>query len=204
VIDHLIFAAPDLEGGIALVEDRLGVSAAPGGKHVGLGTHNALLSFGGGAYLEIIAPDPEQPGVSIPLPFGLDERDPPHLVTWAAKAPDIEERFEAAQAAGYEGSLAQMSRELPDGSVLRWSLTFPPPALGGGVVPFLIRWEPGPHPSETAPGGCELLALRGQHPEPDSLHPLLAALQVDIDISEAPAPALIATIRCANGIVELR
>jgi catechol 2,3-dioxygenase-like lactoylglutathione lyase family enzyme len=204
VIDHLVFAAPDLDEAVALIEERLGVRAAPGGKHVGRGTHNALLSFGGGAYLEIIAPDPEQGEVSIPLPFGLEEKGAPRLATWAAKAPDIERRFEAARAAGYEGQLLEMSRELPDGTALHWSLAFPPAAIGHGVAPFLIRWEPGPHPSETSPGGCELLELRGDHPDPESLRTLLAAMGVDIALRQAAAPALIATVRCPNGVVELR
>jgi hypothetical protein len=204
MIDHLVYAAPDLDEGISLIERVLGVRAVPGGKHTGRGTHNALLSLGGGAYLEIIAPDPEQGGVTMPLPFGLDQDLTPRLVTWAAQAPDIEERFEAAKNAGYQGSLARMSRELPDGTVLRWTLTFPPPALGDGVAPFLIRWDPGPHPSGTAPMGCELVSLRGEHPDPGPVRALLAAMRVDIQVAEAPKAALIATIRCPNGAVELR
>ncbi len=204
MIDHLVFAAPDLDQGVALIEEKLGVRAAAGGKHVGRGTHNALLSFGNGAYLEIIAPDPEQGGVTMPLPFGLDANGPSRLVTWAAQAPDIERRLEAARAAGYEGQLLTMSRELPDGSRLAWSLTFPPPKLGGGVVPFLIRWEPGPHPSETSPGGCELVDLRGEHPDAEPVRKLLQAMDVELPIAEGPAPALIATVRGPNGVVELR
>jgi hypothetical protein len=204
MIDHLVFAAPDLDEGVALIEKRLGVRAAPGGKHVGRGTHNALLSLGNGAYLEIIAPDPEQGEVTMPLPFGLEQGGRPHLVTWAARAPDIEERFEAARAAGYSGSLMQMSRELPDGAVLKWSLTYPPPAQGDGLVPFLIRWEPGPHPSETSPPGCELLELRAEHPEPGELRPLLDAMGVALEVTNAGEPALVASIRCPKGVVEVR
>ena len=204
MIDHLVFAVPDLDRGVALIEERLGVRAAPGGRHVGRGTHNALLSLGAATYLEIIAPDPEQTDHTLPLPFGLEDGGAARLVTWAAKAPDIERRCQAARAAGYEGRVLKMSRELPGGSRLDWSLTFPPPALGGGVAPFLIRWEPGPHPSETSPPGCELMELRGEHPNPESLRALLDALGVDLPVSEGPGPALIATIRSPNGVVELR
>jgi hypothetical protein len=203
-VDHLVFGAGDLEDGIALIEEKLGVRAAPGGKHVGRGTHNALLSLGNGAYLEIIAPDPEQDVPAMPLPFGLDAAAAPRLVTWAAKAPDIETRLEAARTAGYEGSLVTMSREMPDGGVLKWSLTFPPPASADGVAPFLIRWEPGPHPSETSPGGCELESMRGEHPDPAPVRRLLEAMSVDLPVNEGPTPALIATIRCPKGLVELR
>jgi hypothetical protein len=204
VIDHLVFTVPDLEEGTALIEERLGVRPAPGGKHTGRGTHNALLSLGNGAYLEVIAPDPEQGEVTTPRAFGLDQPGPPRLYTWAAKAPDIERQMEAARRAGYEGAVLPMSRDLPDGVTLRWVLTYPTPVLGDGVVPFLIRWEPGPHPSETSPGGCTLVSLRGEHLEPAPVRALLAAMELQLPVDEGPAAALIATVQCPRGTIELR
>jgi hypothetical protein len=57
-IDHLIFAVPELEDGVAEIEARFGVRAEGGGQHVGQGTHNKLLALGPTTYLEIIAPLP--------------------------------------------------------------------------------------------------------------------------------------------------
>ncbi len=123
-IDHIIYGAPELERGIEAVEGLLGVRAAMGGRHVGLGTHNALLSLGGGAYVEILAPDPEQPAPLRPLPFGLDVPGEPRLVTWAIKAPDIDARAQGANAAGVDvGPVLRMSRVRPDGLRLEWALT---------------------------------------------------------------------------------
>src|SRR5215467_8799672 len=83
LLDHILLGCNDLDRGIAWVEERTGVRAAFGGVHPGRGTQNALLSLGDLQYLEIIAPDPKQPGVTS---RGGDLRGltEPKLVGWAA------------------------------------------------------------------------------------------------------------------------
>src|ERR1700675_1731706 len=126
-IDHLVYAVPDLDAAIDVLAARTGVRATPGGKHVELGTHNALIALGADTYLEIIAPDPEQPPPAMPRPFGLDALTTPRLVTWAVKAPDIDARVAAARAAAYDpGVVRSMSRNRPDGIRLAWRLTLTP------------------------------------------------------------------------------
>ena len=44
-IDHLVLGTSRLEDGVAWVNAVTGVEPAAGGRHVHLGTHNALLSF---------------------------------------------------------------------------------------------------------------------------------------------------------------
>jgi glyoxalase-like protein len=53
-IDHVIYAAADLDAAAARVERELGLVAHPGGRHEGLGTHNRIVPLGGG-YLELLA-----------------------------------------------------------------------------------------------------------------------------------------------------
>ena len=45
-IDHLVVTAPSLAEGVAFVEQRLQVKMQPGGRHEGMGTHNAVLRIG--------------------------------------------------------------------------------------------------------------------------------------------------------------
>jgi hypothetical protein len=59
-IDHVIYATADLGAAAARIEAELGLAAAGGGRHEGLGTHNLIVPLGGG-YLELLAiADPEE------------------------------------------------------------------------------------------------------------------------------------------------
>ena len=71
-------------------------------------------------------------------------------------------------------------------------------------MPFLIDWGSAPHPSFTAPQGCSLLSLRGEHPQPERVTRQLQALEVDLNVAQGPAAALIATLMTPKGEVELR
>ncbi len=203
-VDHLVYAAPSLDAGIEAMAERLGVTAAYGGKHTGIGTHNALISLGRSVYLEIIAPDPDQPQPSEPLPFGLGELHEPGLAAWALAVTEIEARAKSARDAGYDpGPVISMTRALPEGGELRWRLCLRRPAAGDGLVPFLIQWDPGPHPSASSPGGCTLTDLTAEHPRPGDVSRMMSALGVDLPLAEAARPALIATIEGPHGTVVL-
>jgi hypothetical protein len=205
VLDHLVYATPDVDASIDDLEKRWGVRAAMGGKHPG-GTHNALLALGDGGYLEIIGPDPEQtitPGQ--PMAFGIDRLKEPRLVTWAIKAPGIAERVARARRGGYDpGDPQPLSRKRPDGLLLEWRLTRAPVQRGDGLVPFLIDWGDTPHPAESTPGGCVFASLRAEHPDPGTVRALMRAVGEELDVRSGPAPALIATIHTPNGRMELR
>ena len=203
-VDHLVYAVADLDAGIAEIEQLLGVRASPGGKHTGRGTHNALLALGAGSYLEIIAPDPEQPTPAGPRPFGLDRLREARLVTWAVRVPNIEIRVEDARKAGYDpGAVLPMSRKLPDGSELRWRLAVHPQPVADGIVPFLIQWDPGKHPAETATAGAHLTDLQAEHPRPEAVNPMLEAIGAELTVTQSARPALIATIEGPKGTVIL-
>src|SRR2546423_12089635 len=93
VIDHMVYATPDLDAAVEWVAVALGVRPTPGGRHPGLGTCNALLDLGGGAYLEIIGVEGEAGAAPDgPRPFGLDHLFGPRLAAWAVKADGIDRR----------------------------------------------------------------------------------------------------------------
>jgi hypothetical protein len=204
-IDHLIYGAPDLLIGSQAVAALLGVRPAIGGKHLGVGTHNALVALGDGAYLEVIAQDPDQEARLRPLPYGLDTLARPRLITWAVRVQDVETQAQRARVAGVDlGAVYPMSRERPDGTRLEWQLTRSGQLVGDGLVPFLIQWGPGQHPSETSPAGCRLVSLRGEHPEPERITRMLEAVDVKLPVTAGAEPALVATIEGTLGTFELR
>jgi len=204
-LDHLVYAVPDLDGGVADLEQRLGVRAAPGGPHPGRGTRNALIALGPESYLEIIAPDPAQPEPAGGRWFGVDPRAPARLAGWAAKGSDLPRLVAAAAQRGVPlGEVMPGARTRPDGVELRWTLTNPDARSVFGLAPFFIDWGTSPHPAATAPRGPVLVALRAEHPRPDLAREPLAALGLDLPVDAGPRPALVATLRVVSGLVELR
>lgn len=204
-LDHVVVAAPTLEIGEAWLSARLGgVRLQAGGAHPGFGTHNRLLRLGGGAYLELIAPDPAQPDPAAPRqrPFHLDDAATraaiarrPRLVHAVFRCADLDG---AVAAVGWDaGTPVAMSR-----GTLQWRISVRGgrmPALRGagsdgglvGVLPTLIAWGDTPSPARTLePRGVTLRRLRIGAPPAELA--ALAGLDGDprILLRAAPAPAL--------------
>lgn len=203
LIDHLVYAVPDLRAAVADVEERLGVRAQDGGRHTGLGTHNALLALAPATYLEIIAADPGQPQPAMPRPFGIDGISRSGLVGWALACDDIDATVARARRDGYDlGEATDGQRTGPTGTVLHWRMTGSPTA--DGLVPFLISWGDTEHPARSAPRGLTLETFHLEHPDPPSVAPWLAALGADVEIRPAAMAALVARLRGPNGSMVLR
>ena len=194
VLDHILLGCSDLDRGIDFVEKHTGVRAAFGGVHPGRGTHNALLSFGERHYLEIIAPDPQQPAA--PDHYGLQKLIEPRLVTWAAHPGDLTQFATRLHDAGlaFDGPTPG-SRKTPDGQLLQWK-TLSLKDDHGGLLPFFIEWSADTaHPSTTAPGGCHLDQFEIRTPDADALAKTTKELGLDVAIVKANRPQLRAVIK---------
>ncbi len=203
-VDHLVYAAPDVEAAVDALEARLGVRAAAGGRHPSEGTRNFLMALGPAAYLEIVGPDWEAPAPARPRWLGIDGLKEPRLVAWAARETDLDGALARAAGAGVTlGPVASGSRERADGRLLSWRFTDPRMVVEGGVVPFLIDWGRTPHPALSAPRGVILEELRGEHPDPERVRRVLAALDLALPVRRGPSPALIALLQTPQGAVEL-
>lgn len=197
-LDHLAITAPTLAEGMEYVRSVLGVVPGPGGRHLRMGTHNALLRLGPSVYLEVIAVDPQGPAPLEPRWFRLDQvrSGRPRLAAWIARVDDLP----AAAAA----SPAYARVEPFERGSLRWDITLPPDGglVLGGVAPLLIHWQAGPHPAEALPDcGCVLERLEGFHPDPGTVTALLEriGLRDPVPVRPGPRPGLAAHIRTPAG-----
>jgi hypothetical protein len=202
-LDHLVYATPDLEATCRDLEIRLGVRASAGGQHPGRGTHNALISIGPRAYLEIIAPDPLQPEIR-PVWFGIDQLTKPKLITWAVRVDELEALVKEISPNVRVGTVRSGSRKTPEGTTLSWQLTEPQLEEGVGLVPFLIEWNSRQHPAQSAITGPRLVQIRIEHPEPELIRKQLNPLRLEVVIEQGLSPALVAIFEGANELIELR
>jgi Glyoxalase-like domain len=201
-LDHLVFGAADLEAGVAELARLTGVTAQPGGHHAGFGTRNALTGLGGAAYLEVIAPDPEQTATG-PMRTTLEAFAAPALVTWAVNTDDLDGDAASMEAAGIElAAPIEMERAAGD-VVLRWRIR-PPLDNAGGAVPFLIDWADAPHPATTLRHDLALRVLHITTPLDHRLTQALTGLGVDgVEVRHGEHAALRATISGPRGTLSI-
>lgn len=168
-IDHLVYATPDLDAGVAAFAELTGVEPARGGRH-DTGTHNALASLGDGVYLEIVAPQPDTTS-SHPWVEFCRSLDAPAMLTWCNRPTmALEEVADASSAHGFAtGAPFAMSRVTPEGATLAWRLLLAGDGPTRSAIPFHIDWGTTPHPAVSAPAGVTLMSFTVRTPGAESL-----------------------------------
>ena len=201
-LDHILWAAPDLDKGSALIGMLTGVMPGRGGSHPGFGTRNSLLSLGE-SYLEVISPDPAQ---SLEGNRGgqIAALSDPGLMTFSVRTTDIGAYEAAAKrlGVGTKGPIA-MGRTRPDGVRLAWSSLYITDPVYGESIPFAIDWKDSPHPAASAPAGCRLLSFAVLHPEATKLTRIYREMGISVDVKAAPKPGFLAVLGTPRGEVVL-
>jgi len=207
-LDHLILAATTLADGIEFVAELTGAIPQPGGKHVAMGTHNALLRLGDRVYLEIIAIDPDGRKPARPRWFDLDDialqselTERPQLVQWVAQTADIDRS--AATSAIPLGIVTPMER-----GDYRWRITIPDDGkrVGKGIVPTLIQWDVPTHPADRLPPSKVSLAqVAATCSDPASVRVALASLGLAdaVHVTYDREARLAAMLHTPRGLVTL-
>ena len=164
-IDHIVIVVPDLERASDGYRS-LGFSVVPGGRHPSLGTHNALVAFADGSYLELLA----FTVASSPHRWFSILRAGGGLADFCAVTDDLGADVGRLRQAGVAVSEPfALGRERPDGYRLEWMMATPQD-VSAGAIPFLIkditpREERVPrqhaHPNGTAGIRCLSVAVSG-------------------------------------------
>ena len=178
-LDHIVIAARSLEDGAAYLEEMLGVSVPDGGEHPLMGTHNCLMQIGGGAFLELIAINPNAHEPKRPRWYNLDDihlqahiAERPVLLTWVVRTDDI---------AGAAAASLISSGPIEEGrrGDRVWQITIPEDGAmpEDGLFPTLIEWHDLKGPaSNMADPGCRLEVLKIYHGEPERLSEALGVI----------------------------
>lgn len=138
-LDHIVILVSDLQDA-ARDYEALGFTVTPGGEHADGASHNVLVSFADGSYLELIAFRREAPAHH----WWRHAQAGEGLIDFALLPGAIEADIAAAKARGLALSGPHAGgRERPDGVRLEWQTAFADapelPFLCGDVTPRLLR-----------------------------------------------------------------
>ena len=200
-LDHILWAAPDLDEGERIFERLTGVAPARGGVHPGFGTRNSLAALDYGAYFEIIAPDPAQ-DLTGNRGGRIAALARPGLLTFAVAS----NALDALKVTGLNEGLTvrgpeKMHRATPSGGRLDWSILYLEHADFGEAIPFVIDWDGTPHPSLSTPQGCRLKSFAALHPDAERLSALYARLGVPVAVKRSIDPGFVAELATPRGDV---
>jgi hypothetical protein len=133
-VDHAVVAGSDLDAlGAAFAE--AGLDTEYGGEHSNGVTHNRVLGFADGSYLELIST--VEPGADSPWWDGPIRGDAGPCA-WALPVADIEAETDRIESLGVRvDGPDHYTRERPDGVTIEWDLTEVGEELGA-TLPFLV------------------------------------------------------------------
>ncbi|MBZ5721712.1 MAG: VOC family protein [Acidobacteriia bacterium] len=167
-VDHAGICAYQLEP-VQKAFASVGLETLYGGAHATGGTHNALLGFDDGSYLELIAPQhPESMSKADARDYEALKPDRAQTCFWATGTTNIPNAVQTLRQHGFDIQSPQLgSRKRPDGILVVWDTAAIDQKGGGDILPFFIedrsrrstRIQPSPSVTGSELRGIEWVVL---------------------------------------------
>lgn len=205
IIDHIVYAVPDLEKAMLDFENRTGVAPTFGGYHTHQGTKNAIVNIGKDAYLEIITVDSANEAITGPRWMGVDLILEPKVTRWSLKSDQLSSDSIILQK--YDPQMGEVKggqRNTSSGDLLSWMMIMPLPHPEVEIVPFITSWgADSVHPTSNLPQNCRLLELQFTHPQPELFREVWQGLGLKRAIAQGPVVEIKLVLDTPKGRVEL-
>lgn len=157
-LDHISYAVPysQLINVVQNFGSRIGSGFTDGGIHPRFGTRNFTLALKNGHYLEVVCPLEHPAADSSPFGRIVSQRanEGGGWLSWVVSAEDLtvfENRLGRPAVYG--------SRNLPDGSELKWKQIGVLGTLENSQLPFFIQWLSSNHPSTESKAVAEIVEI---------------------------------------------
>jgi len=205
ILDHIVYAVPNLEAAVEAFEKMSGVRPMIGGRHLTKGTKNAVVNLGNRAYLEIIAIDEDNENVTSNRWMGVDLINKPKVTRWSLKSENLQEDSQVLS--NYRSEMGVISggqRQTTSGDLLSWEMILPLASPEVELVPFMTDWSSSSvHPTESMPDICRFLGFEFEHIEPKSLSKTMNELGLDLAIKKSENISIKVKIDTPNGIITI-
>jgi hypothetical protein len=211
--DHVVVAIDTLERGLAALEPTMGSAvhqrlrylSSGYGAEPGRGVKSAIFPLDHGAYLELIAPDYEDPSATAVGPAYARYREPTP-VGWfirVSSADSVQSQLTKSQLRPLPTIVGAAVAEPND--TIRWrSVHFA--HLTTTLAPVFVAWPSVAHLGLSLPtSSCTLQAFELRYRKPEVLDSTFrsAGVPVSIKLASGPTTGIYVALRCSGGTLVL-
>ncbi|MGK0366391.1 MAG: hypothetical protein ACI85O_003464 [Saprospiraceae bacterium] len=205
ILDHLVYAVPDLNKAMDDFENLTGIRPTFGGYHTTRGTKNAVVNLGNSRYLEILAIDEKNKDISAPRWMGVDFINETQMTRFALKSDDLKKDSAILQKYNAEmGEINRGQRKMSNGKMLSWEMILPLATPAVEIAPFMTDWRTSEaHPTDIMKEECVFVGFKFRHPNPENIIAVLNELGMNVEVHKGEEVEIKAIINSPKGIVEI-
>lgn len=205
-LDHIVYCTNNFNESLNFFEQSLGVRPSIGGRHLKMGTKNAILNLGQASYLEILAVDENNDKHTGPHWMGIDLIKKPKITRWAIKSNNIQSDQEILKKHRPElATLFDGERLTKAGTILKWKMLLPQATPEVELVPFVLDWSSSEaHPTDKLIENCSIESIGFSEIEfEEKTNHCFQAMFEGIKISSSKRRQITAKIKGPKGFITI-